>query len=196
MAKRKRINKARFVRTILIGLALAVLLSAAAYFASRALEKRTYALLYAEEIKACADEYGLSRYLVAAVIHCESGNDKNARSYRGAVGLMQIMPETGAWIAAELGVENYTEEMLLEPAQNIRFGCWYLNYLSERYDDTKKVLAAYNAGPGNLEKWLKNPEYALEGQLVSIPFPETEHYVEKVGYACQRYEALYEEELG
>ena len=196
MAKRKRISKARFARAVLIGLSLAALLSAVAHFASRALERHTYALMYADQIKACADEYALSRYLVAAVIHCESGNDKNARSYRGALGLMQIMPSTGAWIAAELEVEDYSDDMLLEPAQNIRFGCWYLRYLSERYDDPTKVLAAYNAGPGNVEKWLNNPEYASKGRLTRIPFPETKSYVEKVGYACQKYEELYKKELG
>ncbi|HMM31961.1 MAG TPA: lytic transglycosylase domain-containing protein [Clostridia bacterium] len=192
MAKRK---KANFTRVILIGLALAVLLSAAAFFVSRVLEKRTYALLYAEEIKKHADDYALSRYLVAAVIHCESGNDKDARSYRGALGLMQIMPETGAWIAEKLGVENFTEDMLLEPEWNIRFGCWYLSFLAKRYDDLTKVLAAYNAGPGNVEKWLNDPAYASEGKLVSIPFEETSNYVEKVSQAIKKYEELYEREL-
>ncbi len=192
MAKRK---KANFTRVILIGLALAVLLSAAAFFVSRVLEKRTYALLYAEEIKKHADDYALSRYLVAAVIHCESSNDKDARSYRGALGLMQIMPETGAWIAEKLGVENFTEDMLLEPELNIRFGCWYLSFLAKRYDDLTKVLAAYNAGPGNVEKWLNDPAYASEGQLVSIPFEETSNYVEKVSQAIKKYEELYEREL-
>lgn len=186
----------RFLRVILLGLCLAALLSALAVFASRALEKRTYALVYAQEIKQNADEFALSRYLVAAVIHCESGNDKDARSRRGALGLMQIMPETGAWIAEQIGVENYAEAMLLDPASNIRFGCWYLKYLSGRYDDSTKVLAAYNAGPGNVQKWLQNPEYASEGKLMNIPFPETKNYVEKVGYACQKYEELYAEELG
>ena len=199
MAKRSKYKATpRFIRVILIGLSLAILLSAAAFFASRALEKRTYALLYADEIIQSADEFKLNRYLVAAVIHCESRNIKDARSYKGAIGLMQIMPPTGEWIAEKLGIENYTEAMLLEPKHNIRFGCWYLKYLSDRYDDgdIDKVLAAYNAGPGNVEKWLNNDEYSQEGRLTSIPFKATENYVEKVGYAAGKYEELYEKELG
>ncbi|HWS29508.1 MAG TPA: lytic transglycosylase domain-containing protein [Clostridia bacterium] len=203
MAKPKRSNSKykatpRFVRIILLGLALVILLSASAFFVSRVLEKRTYALLYADEIKKSADEFALDRYLVAAVIHCESRNVKDARSYKGAIGLMQIMPETGAWIAEKLNVENYTQAMLWQPAHNIRFGCWYLKYLSDRYGDgdTSKVLAAYNAGPGNVEKWLNSEEYSREGRLTSIPFKETENYVEKVGYAARKYEELYEKELG
>jgi soluble lytic murein transglycosylase len=177
---------------------LAILLSTAAFFVSRELEKRTYALLYADEIKKSADEFALDRYLVAAVIHCESRNVEDARSYRGAIGLMQIMPQTGEWIAEKLGIENYTEAMLLEPDHNIRFGCWYLKYLSDRYGDgdIDKVLAAYNAGPGNVEKWLNSEEYSQQGRLTSIPFKETENYVEKVGYAARKYEELYDKELG
>lgn len=199
MAKRSKYKATpRFIRVIVIGLVLAILLSTAAFFVSRVLEKRTYALLYADEIKKNADEFALDRYLVAAVIHCESRNVKDARSYRGAIGLMQIMPQTGKWIAEKLGIENYTEAMLLEPDLNIRFGCWYLKYLSDRYGDgdIDKVLAAYNAGPGNVEKWLSNEEYSQEGRLTSIPFKETENYVEKVGYAARKYEELYVKELG
>jgi soluble lytic murein transglycosylase len=199
MAKRSKYKASpRFIRVILIGLVLAILLSTAAFFVSRELEKRTYALLYADEIKKSADEFALDRYLVAAVIHCESRNVKDARSYRGAIGLMQIMPQTGEWIAEKLGIENYTEAMLLEPDHNIRFGCWYLKYLSDRYGDgdIDKVLAAYNAGPGNVEKWLSSEEYSQQGRLTSIPFKETENYVEKVGYAARKYEELYDKELG
>lgn len=199
MAKRSKYKASpRFKWVILIGLVLVILLSTAAFFVSRELEKRTYALLYADEIKKSADEFALDRYLVAAVIHCESRNVKDARSYRGAIGLMQIMPQTGEWIAEKLGIENYTEAMLLEPDHNIRFGCWYLKYLSDRYGDgdIDKVLAAYNAGPGNVEKWLNSEEYSQEGRLTSIPFKETENYVEKVGYAARKYEELYDKELG
>jgi soluble lytic murein transglycosylase len=199
MAKRSKYKASpRFIRVILMGLTLAILLSTAAFFVSRELEKRTYALLYADEIKKSADEFALDRYLVAAVIHCESRNVKDARSYRGAIGLMQIMPQTGEWIAEKLGIENYTEAMLLEPDHNIRFGCWYLKYLSDRYGDgdIDKVLAAYNAGPGNVEKWLNSEEYSQQGRLTSIPFKETENYVEKVGYAARKYEELYDKELG
>ena len=179
----------------MLALALATVLTAAGFFASRVLEKRTYALHYPDEIRLYADEYGLNRYLVAAVIHCESGNRPAVRSPKGAVGLMQIMPATGAWIAEKLELKGFHEDMLLDPAVNIRFGCWYLSYLNVRYDDEKKVLAAYNAGPGNVEKWLGDAKYSEEGQLVSIPFPETSNYVERVKRAGQKYEELYEREL-
>ena len=109
---------------------------------------------------------------------------------------MQIMPATGAWIAEKLSVPSYTEAMLYEPEQNIRFGCWYLSYLMQKYDgETDLALAAYNAGPGNVKKWLEDPAYSEAGHLKVIPFAETEKYVKRVNAACGKYRELYEKEL-
>ena len=172
-------------------LLLAVLI---ATIAGRELEKRTYKLQYAEEISASAEEFELDPYLVAAVIHCESGNRPEAISSVGAVGLMQIMPDTGEWISGKLHISGYEPKKLTEPAFNIRLGCWYLRFLLDRYkQDRPTALAAYNAGHGNVDKWKNDPAISAEGQLKNIPFAQTEQYVEKVQRAYEKYKTLYQD---
>jgi len=183
-------NRGRF--GLLAGIVLIILAAVIALFAARHLEKRTYRLLYPELIHTYAAEYALDPYLVAAVIHTESGNRRDIVSSSGAIGLMQVMPDTGKWIAEKLGLDEYEENDLYEPQTNIRFGCWYLSFLTKRFEkDRQLVLAAYNAGHGNVEKWLQDPDIAQDGQLVAIPFAETERYVEKVQRAYEKYKILY-----
>ncbi|HVT44222.1 MAG TPA: lytic transglycosylase domain-containing protein [Thermoanaerobaculia bacterium] len=113
-------------------------------------------LIYREALK-----NDLAPELVAAVVKQESQFKPNARSHRGAQGLMQLVPRTGRWMGAK---------DLMNPAQNIRAGAKYLKYLNERFDgDQQKVLAAYNAGEGNVRKFGGIP-----------PFRETQNYVAKV----------------
>ena len=194
--KRKQRERVRALRIAAVALSLVVLLSALLYFVNRRMEKRTYRLAYAETIRQESAAFGLDPYLVAAVIHCESSGRADAHSPKGACGLMQIMPATGAWIAEKLAIPSFTEEMLYEPEQNIRFGCWYLSYLMQKYDgETDLALAAYNAGPGNVKKWLEDPAYSEAGHLKVIPFAETDKYVERVNAACGKYRELYEKEL-
>lgn len=194
--KRKQRERARALRVAAIALAAAALLSAAAYFVNLQLEKRTYQLAYAEAIKRESAAYGLDPYLVAAVIHCESRGQADACSPKGARGLMQIMPATGEWIAEKLALLPFSEDALYEADTNIRLGCWYLSYLFARYDGERDLaLAAYNAGPGNVNKWLEDPAYSAGGRLTVIPFAETEAYVKRVKAACEKYRELYEEEL-
>ena len=163
-----------------------------ALYAGRELEKRTYKLLYPEEIGVSAEEFALDPYLVAAMIHCESSNRPAAVSPVGAVGLMQIMPDTGEWIAGKLKLTGYDPEQLKVPQYNIRLGCWYLRFVLDRYQqDRPSALAAYNAGHGNVDKWKKDPAVSQEGQLKNIPFAETEQYVEKVQRAYEKYKTLY-----
>ncbi len=196
--RKKRKNKlTRAACIVAAGVVLAAVLIAMTYIAGRALDRRTYALYYAPEIIASADEYGLDRYLVAAVIHCESGNRSEVVSPKGAVGLMQIMPDTGAWIAGQLDMADYAEQRLTDPLLNIELGCWYLNFLLNRYAGNRTcALAAYNAGPGNVDKWLQDPEYSRDGELTHIPFAETEKYLDRIERAYDKYTQLYQEELG
>jgi len=112
---------------------------------------------YSEEIEAYSEIYGLDPYLVAAIIKTESGFDKDIVSSMGAVGLMQIMPSTGEWIARQLNIENFSIEMLKNEDVNIEMGCWYLNYLKNQLKYTNEMLAAYNGGIGNVCKWLQDP---------------------------------------
>jgi len=171
-------------------LALAV---CAYHYGSITLEKRTYQLRYRELIELYAAHFELDPYLVAAVVHVESSNQPDAVSKSGAIGLMQVMPQTGEWIAAKLKVNDFDADMLLDPNVNIRFGCWYLRFLNDRFDrDRMLVTAAYNAGHGTVDRWLEDSTVSRDGQLVNIPYPETERYVEKVYRAYEIYQRLYQ----
>lgn len=147
---------------------------------------RFYPLDYQQIIEQRSREYALDPYLVSAVIYSESRFKPDAVSPKGAVGLMQIMPDTGEWISGKIGIDDYTHSMLYDPDTNIRLGCWYLRYLYERFlGDMDKVLAAYNAGPRNVENW------AGAGPLKNIPFPETENYLKIVARNYYIYKGLY-----
>ena len=150
-----------------------------------------YKLTYKDEIVRYAKKYDLDPYLVSSVIHVESSNRAEAVSSVGALGLMQIMPDTGEWIADKLGVEHDLENLKL-PETNIEFGCWYLNFLCERFPVQDTVLAAYNAGHNAAARWLNDPDYSKDGQnLTTIPYKETKNYVEKVNKAYSKYKKLF-----
>ena len=105
---------------------------------------------------------------------------------------MQIMDSTGEWISETLGIEDFSSEKLLNPEVNVEFGCWYLNNLISEFDDLSLALAAYNGGSGNVTKWLKNPEYSIDGKsLTYIPFKETKKYVDKVTLNYNIYKFFY-----
>ncbi|MEZ4628860.1 MAG: lytic transglycosylase domain-containing protein [Eubacteriales bacterium] len=154
---------------------------------------RNYPVAYTEWIGQYAAEYELDPYLVQSVMRCESSNDPTAVSKVGAIGLMQIMPDTGAWIAHKLDLDDvYTEEMLFDPEANIEFGCWYLRFLKGRFDGERKLMiAAYNAGHGSVEGWLEDPRFTMDGVLTVIPFEDTARYYEKVTAAYDNYTTLY-----
>lgn len=109
--------------------------------------------------------------LVQRLIHQESRGNPNAVSPKGAIGLMQIMPGTGADMAKRLGVQNYSPEMLKDPEFNKAAGQEFLKVLTDKYKDPKLVLAAYNWGPGNVDKWL-----AAGGDESKLP-RETRNYI-------------------
>src|SRR5262249_35363477 len=112
-----------------------------------------YPLEYEQVIHAYAAEHDLDPTLVAAVIYAESRFDPNARSSAGAVGLMQLLPETGEFIARSTGGTDFVEADLRDPDINVRYGTWLLDYLRTRYDgDVKTALAAYHAGPSNVDE--------------------------------------------
>lgn len=152
-----------------------------------------YPVAYVQEIANSADAYGINPYMALAVVRCESSFRADACSGAGAVGLMQIMPSTGAWIAEEQGrTGGYDDSLLLDPATNIDFGCWYLQYLSDLFDgDFQKIICAYNAGQGSVAKWLLDPTCAENGRLTRIPFPQTATYYENVVTAYRQYMTLY-----
>ena len=151
-----------------------------------------YPTEYSEYVDVAAENYELDKSLIYGVIKTESGFDEDATSRVGALGLMQMMPETFSWLQEYRGVEDtYTDEDLLNPEINIDYGCYYLNYLIEYYGNEQCAVAAYNAG-FVVDDWLKDSQYSIDGvTLVKIPYPETEAYVDKVFDAKVKYNQLY-----
>jgi len=115
-----------------------------------------YPVYYEEAIRERALEYEIDPLLVLAMIREESRFNSWNESVAGARGLMQIIFSTGEWIAQKLNLENFNDEMLFDPEINIDLGCWYINYLKERFsNDSILVISGYNAGPGTTSKWLE-----------------------------------------
>ena len=158
-------------------------------------EKQAYPREYAEYVETYAEQYGVPETLIFAVIRTESGFDSGAVSHAGAVGLMQIMPDTFAWLTNEMLFDHLDEGLLYDPETNIKYGTYYLSRLYDRYGDWELALAAYNGGQGNVDEWLEDSAYADgEGGLKEIPFRETRQYVKKALKARDVYERLYGEE--
>ncbi|WP_150842381.1 MULTISPECIES: transglycosylase SLT domain-containing protein [unclassified Clostridium] len=155
--------------------------------------KSFFPLEYEKSIIEYSEMYNVDPNLVAAVINTESKFVVDASSSKGAIGLMQIMPDTGKWIAEKLELSNFNEEIIADPEMNIRMGTWYLKKLSEDFNgDYILVLAAYNGGPGNVTKWLEDEKYSSDGEnLHKIPFKETKSYVQKVKFNHRIYRYLY-----
>ncbi|MBU5311189.1 lytic transglycosylase domain-containing protein [Tissierella carlieri] len=152
-----------------------------------------YPIGYKSMIVEYSKEYDLDPYLVASIINVESKYDKDAISQKGARGLMQISPSTGKWASEVLGIDNYSEDILFDPETNIRIGTWYLDTLFKEFDyNLELVLAAYNAGSGNVSKWLKDEKYSNDRTSLSIiPFKETEDYLVRVNQNYKVYSTLY-----
>ena len=129
--------------------------------------------------------------MVLAVIRTESDFDADALSSAGAVGLMQLMPDTFCFIRDEKLKESIADNTIFDPDTNIRYGTYYLSYLFEQFHSWFLALAAYNAGEGRVEEWLLDPELTKDGQLQIIPFPETAAYVERTLDAYHYYSRKY-----
>lgn len=154
--------------------------------------KLYYPMEYSSEVKMAAEENGLDEYLIYAVIKNESGFRETVESPRGAKGLMQIMPSTADWIQSIKDFGYDGEEQLLQGEKNIAMGSWYLKNLIDEFHDVEKAVAAYNAGRGNVAKWLENKEYCNDDQkLIFIPFKETDVYLKRVMFSQKMYRYIY-----
>lgn len=134
-----------------------------------------------ERIRRIDGDGRVDPFLVAAVIREESTFNPGAVSRTGAVGLMQIMPSTGRYIAERLGRKDFKRDDLLDPETNIRFGAWYLGHLARMFDGrVVPTVAGYNAGPGAASRWLESLPADTDVFIESIPYPETRAYAKRV----------------
>jgi soluble lytic murein transglycosylase len=175
---------------VLVAASLALAIAALAVWRSDPvwLDRLRYPLRYESIVVAHARNYDLDPALLAAVIYTESRFRADARSSAGALGLMQLLPDTGKAIALRTGGERFAVDDLLDPEINVRYGSWYLRELRRKYGDTRTALAAYHAGPGNVDRWRE------EG--VGVQFPETRAYVDNVLRLVPVYRRAYRAELG
>jgi soluble lytic murein transglycosylase len=174
---------------VVAGLVVGILAVSGAF--DKAIQELTLPLRHEDIIREQSREKGVDAALIAAVIYAES-KFNDAESSAGARGLMQITPDAAKFIEKQSGGTTFNLEDLSDPEINIRYGTYLLKELLERYEgDEAAALAAYNAGPGNADKW------GGSGLSVEdIPFPETRAYVEEVLGKQREYRQQYAHELG
>lgn len=174
---------------VVIGLIVGVMAANGTF--DQAIKQFTLPLEHEDIIRQQAQEKGVDAALIAAVIDTES-KFSDAESTAGARGLMQITPEAARFIEKRSGGTTFKLSDLSNPEINIRYGTFLLKELIERYEgDVVAALAAYNAGPGNADKW-GGAGLSIE----EIPYPETRAYVELVLERQKEYREKYASELG
>jgi soluble lytic murein transglycosylase len=149
---------------------------------------------YNDTVVKWSKEHEINPILVISLIRQESRFEPEIRSSAGALGLMQVMPETGEWIAEKIDLQDYS---LINPEQNITLGTWFLNYTHEEYNSNSMLaIASYNAGPGNVSSWVKRFGFNDPDEFVEkIPFGETKNYVESVFSNYWNYLRIYNPEV-
>ncbi len=196
--RKKRQDERRRFYALLAGL-LIMLLAFGVYFLFQfeSMQKSyLYPYPYREIVERYAAEYKVDSVLAASVIMSESKFKNDVHSHRGAIGLMQLMPETAQWIAGQLDDGAFSVERLHEPETNIRYGIWYLASLEKEFNGNEVlVLAAYNAGRGNVHEWMEQNHWSMDFKNVTeIPYEETRAYVVSVLKNRQKYRELYKKD--
>ncbi|MBE6708178.1 MAG: lytic transglycosylase domain-containing protein [Ruminococcaceae bacterium] len=187
----KHKNAVRRSAVILSILALSVLIGFLYQFIWDRIDRSNYPREYNKFVERYSEEYGVPEYIIYSTIKVESNFNSSAESSAGAIGLMQLMPETFKYLMAEMK-EDYKADLIYGPETNIRYGTYYLSKLYLKYGKWDTVFAAYNGGETNVDGWLKDKEYSSDGRtLENIPFKETEKYVAKMNRAIEVYMRLY-----
>ena len=186
------INKKTLIKFFVAVIVLLLIILATALNPIDKIAKKIYPLTYNGHILKYAEEYELDPYLVMAIISTESKFNESAQSHKDAKGLMQITDATFDWVCEKYNLE-YTKNDIFTPQANIHTGCAYMAFLLGTFNyDLKTALSAYNAGQGNVNKWLKNKQYSTDGKkLENIPFDETKNYVDTVIKRINIYKKLY-----
>lgn len=157
-------------------------------------KKYIYPIRYSEYVEKVAYETGIDKYLIYSVIKTESKFEEKAVSDVGARGLMQLMEDAFEWVNFRMDDKrDIVYDDMFNAEYNIEYGSYLIKLLYEEYGDKKTALAAYHAGRGCVNNWLKETEYSSDGKkLEKIPSSTTEHYVNKVMTAYEGYTNLYE----
>lgn len=154
--------------------------------------KKIYKIEYSEYVYKYSEENDIDPLLTFSIIKAESNFQRNIKSSSGAIGLMQLMEATAIEEANEINEEIVVVEGLYNPEMNIKIGTKYFAKLMKRYENTLVALAAYNAGIGNVDSWIKDGIIKSDGSNIeNIPFKETNNYVRKIVRNYRIYTDLY-----
>ena len=197
-ARRAAARRRRRTLLVLVVVALTVVAVVMALpLARKAVNELGLPLHYQDVIRTQAADKHLDPALIAAVIYAETKFDPRTSS-AGAEGLMQILPETARFLARRSGASTFKMSDLSDPAVNIAYGSYLLRYLLDHYHGNKvDAVAAYNAGPANVDKWVAQARAdGHDLRVQDIPFPETRAYVSRVLQAQKDYRRAYASELG
>ena len=190
----KKINKggipANRMNKVIKIIAILAILIFAVYWGKTIILRMLYKTDYRQYVEKYAEKYGVEKELLYAVIKVESKFNPNAISKSKAKGLMQIMDSTAKEIAKKNNIE-LTDENILDPEINIEIGTIYLSQLIEKYNSVELAIAAYNAGHGNVDKWISQDTLKEDGtDAENIPFKETNMYVRKVMRDWKIYKSI------
>lgn len=182
-----------WMRILVFGLIFSLICGYFGYTSQWFQKKYSYPFPYQSLVYYYAAQNNIDPFLVAAVIRTESKFVNQARSPKGAIGLMQMMPDTARWVAEQMNYPNFSTKDLESPEVNIRLGTWYLASLKKEFNNNEILaLAAYNGGRGNVKQWMRQYGWTMSFSDVSqIPFQETREYVVKVLSSKRHYSELY-----
>ena len=153
--------------------------------------KKLYKKDYSEYVSKYAEEYDIDENLIYALIKAESNFNEKAVSHQNAKGLMQLMQSTAQDLANRSQIK-LTKDNILEPDININLGTQYIALLLNKYDSIEVALAAYNAGSGNVDRWIKNGTIKSDrSDIENVQYKETNTYVRKIMRNYKMYNELY-----
>ncbi len=198
--RRRRRKKHSPVRAVLAVLGV-VILAAALVGMGFALRggyetyvKSTYKIEHLDTVLTACEDFGIEPTLALGIIRTESGFNEQAHSSADARGLMQVTAVGLEWAQIRTAeFDEVTVDQLYEPTINIRLGVYLLSLLFEQFENEDAVIAAYNAGIGNVERWLADTAYSADGvHLDTIPYEETRNYIRRVKSSKAIYEYYYQ----
>lgn len=188
----RRLVRLLVLAAVVLGIAFAAVWIMATRAVVPGVSAKLYPIHYRGAIARVAERYDVDPYMVAAVVQTESGYDPRALSRAGAVGLMQLMPDTATWITGLESWKGSDAPVLTDPDDNLELGACYLAFLLQRFGGhTRPALAAYNAGQGTVVGWVEAAGGENSFGLSDIHFPETLNFVQRVEHYWELYARLH-----